>query len=155
MNCKKVKKELSSYLDNEISLDKRLEIEKHLQKCTSCSYQLKQLKKIHTLMQEIPFQEPEPGFYERLSSRLNKKRINLKEKLFRWRYNWQLSLSPIGKMAVAVAILLIFSFSLLYIWRSFSVPEVNIEVFQQEYVHLNEMSSFAEESALSVILEIK
>lgn len=155
MNCKRVKKELSSYLDNEISLDKRLEIEKHLQRCTSCFYQLKQLKKIRILIQESPFQKPEPGFYERLSSRLNKKRINLKEKLFGWRYNWQLSLSPIGKMVVTVTVLLIISFSFLYIWRSFSLPEVNIEVFQQEYVRFNEMSSFAEESVLPVILEMK
>jgi len=157
MVCKKIRKELSFYLDNEVSLDKRVKIEKHLKRCTNCSYRLEQLKKIHTLIQKALFREPKEGFYERLSPRLEKgeKRIGLKEKLFGWRYNWRLSLSPVGKMAVTISVLAITSLSLLYTWRSVSLPEVNIEVFQQEYVRYNGRSSFAEELALPVILEIK
>ncbi len=157
MVCKKTSKELSSYLDNEVSLNKRVKIEKHLKGCTNCSYRLEQLKKIHTLTQKALGREPKEGFYERLSPRLEEgeKRIGLKEKLFEWRYNWRLSLSPVGKMAVTISIIAIISLSLLYIWRSVSLPEINIEVFQQEYVRYNGMSSFAEELALPVILEIK
>ena len=157
MVCKKIRKELSSYLDNEGSFNKRVKIEKHLKRCTSCSYRLVQLKKIHTLTQEALLKEPKQGFYQRLSPRLEEgeKRIGLKEKLFGWRYNWRLSLSPVGKMAVTISVLAIVSLSFLYIWRSVSLPEINIEVFQQEYVRYNEMSSFAEELALSVILEIR
>ena len=157
MVCKKIRKELSSYLDNEVSFNKKVEVEKHLKRCTNCSYRLEQLKKIHTLTQKALGREPKQGFYERLSPRLEEgeKRIGLKEKLFEWRYNWRLSLSPVGKMAVTVSVLAIISLSLLYIWRSVSLPEINIEVFQQEYVRYNGMSSFAEELALPVILEIK
>ncbi len=157
MVCKKIRKELSSYLDNEASFNKRVKIEKHLKRCTNCSYRLEQLKKIHTLTQKALGREPKQGFYERLSPRLGEgeRRIGLKEKLFGWRYNWRLSLSPVGKMAVTVSIIAIISLSLLYIWRSVSLPEINIEVFQQEYVRYNEMSSFAEELALPVILEIR
>jgi len=157
MVCKKIRKELSSYLDNEVSLNKRVKIEKHLKGCTNCSYRLEQLKKIHTLTQKALCREPKEGFYERLSPRLEEgeKRIGLKEKLFEWRYNWRLSLSPVGKMAVTISVLAIISLSFLYIWRSVSLPEINIEVFQQEYVRYNGMSSFAEELALPVILEIK
>lgn len=157
MVCKKIRKELSSYLDNEVSSNKRVKIEKHLKRCTNCSYRLEQLKKIHTLTQKALGREPKEGFYERLSPRLEEgeKRIGLKEKLFEWRYNWRLSLSPVGKMAVTISVLAIISLSLLYIWRSVSLPEINIEVFQQEYVRYNGMSSFAEELALPVILEIR
>ena len=157
MVCKKISKELSSYLDNEVTLNKRVKIEKHLKRCTNCSYRLGQLKKIHTLTQKAVFKEPKEGFYERLSPRLEEgeKRIGLKEKLFEWRYSWRLSLSPAGKMAVTISVLAIISLSFLYIWRSVSLPEINIEVFQQEYVRYNGMSSFAEELALPVILEIK
>ena len=157
MVCKKIRKELSSYLDNEVSLNKRVKIEKHLKRCTDCSYRLEQLKKIHTLMQKALSKEPKQGFYERLSPRLEEgeKRIGLKEKLFEWRYNWRLSLPPVGKMAVTISVLAIVSLSFLYVWRSLSLPEINIEVFQQEYVRYNGMSSFAEEIALPVILEIK
>ena len=157
MVCKKISKELSSYLDNEVSLNKRVKIEKHLKGCTNCSYRLEQLKKIHTLTQKALGREPKQGFYERLSPRLEQgeKRVGLKEKLSGWRHNWRLSLSPVEKMAVTISVLAIISFSLLYTWRSVSLPEINIEVFQQEYVRYNAMSSFAEEIALPVILEIK
>ena len=153
MYCKKVRKELSSYLDNEIGSQKRQKMEKHLKRCPACSYQLGQLKKIDTLMREIPSQEPGPEFYERLSPRLTEKKTSLKERLFGWRYNWQLPLLRTRNIAITVTIALILSF--FYLWRSTSLPEVNIEVFQREYVHYNEMSSFAEELALPVILEIK
>ncbi len=157
MVCKKIRKELSSYLDNEGSFNRRVKIEKHLKRCTNCFYRLEQLKKIHTLTQEALLEEPKQGFYERLFPRLEEgeKRIGLKEKLFGWRYNWRLSLSPVGKMAVTISVLAIISLSLLYIWRSVSLPEINIEVFQREYVRYNGMSYFAEELALPVILEIK
>lgn len=153
MYCKKVRKELSSYLDNEINSRKRQKMEKHLKRCPTCSYQLGQLKKIDILMREIPSQEPEPEFYERLFPRLTEKKISLGERLFGLRHNWQLSLLRTRNIAITVTIALILS--LFYLWRSTSLPEVNIEVFQQEYVHYNEMSSFAEELALPVILEIK
>lgn len=157
MVCKKVRKELSSYLDNEVSSNKKVEIEKHLKRCTDCSYRLEQFEKIHTLMQKALSKELKQGFYERLSPRLeeDEKRIALKERLLGWRHNWQLSLPPLGKVAISISILIIASLSLLYIWRSVSLPEINIEVFQQEYVRYNEMSSFAEGLALPVILEIK
>lgn len=157
MVCKKIRKELSSYLDNEVSLNKRVKIKKHLKRCANCSYRLEQLKKIHTLTQKALFREPKEGFYERLSPRLEEgeKRTGLKEKLSEWRYNWRLSLSPVGKMAVTISVLAIVSLSFLYIWRSVSLPEINIEVFQQEYVRYNGMSSFAEELVSPVILEIK
>ena len=157
MVCKKIRKELSSYLDNEVSLNKRVKIGKHLKGCTNCSYRLEQLEKIRTLTQKALGREPREGFFERLSPRLEEgeKRIGLKGKLFEWRYSWRLSLSPVGKMAVTISVLAIISLSFLYIWRSVSLPEINIEVFQQEYVRYNEMSSFAEELALPVILEIR
>jgi hypothetical protein len=157
MVCKKIRKELSSYLDNEVSLNKRVKIEKHLKGCTNCSYRLEQLKKIHTLTQKALLKEPKEGFYERLSPRLEEgeRGTGLKEKLSEWRYNWRLSLSPVRKIAVTITVLAIVSLSFLYTWRSVSLPEVNIEVFQREYVRYSGMSSFAEEIALPVILEIK
>ena len=157
MVCKRISKELSSYLDNEVGLNKREKIEKHLKRCTNCSYRFEQLKRIHVLTEKALFRQPEQGFYERLSHRLEEgeKRVGLKEKLLERRYNWRLSLSPVGKMAVTISVLAIVSLSFLYIWRSVSLPEINIEVFQQEYVRYSGMNSFAEELALPVILEIK
>lgn len=152
MDCKKVRKELSSYLDNEVNLDQKSKIKEHLKKCKACSYQLKQLKQIQNLVQKIPSQKPELEFYKRLSSRFSEKRISLKERLFGWGYSWRLS----PRIAITASIILILSISSLYLWRSSSISGVNIEVFQKEYLYYsNEMNSFAEESVLPVLLEIK
>ena len=152
MDCKKVRKKLSSYLDNEINLDQKSKIKEHLKKCKACSSWLKQLRQIQSLVQKIPSQKPEPGFYERLSSRLSKKKIALKERLFGWGYSWRFS----PRIAIAASIILILSISLLYLWRSLSIPGVDIEIFQKEYIYYsNEMSSFAEQSVLPVLLEMK
>lgn len=154
MNCEKVRKELSSYLDNEVDIVQKSIIKEHLEKCRVCSYQLRQLKQIQNIMQKIPLQKPEPGFYERLSSRLSEKKVSLRERLFGWEYSWRLSPSFAGKIIVAASFVLILSISLLYFWRSSSIPEVNIDIFQQEYIS-SRMGSFAGESVLPVLLEIK
>lgn len=155
MDCEKVRKKLSSYLDDEVNLAQKSKIKEHLKECKVCSSRLQQLRQIHSLVQKIPSQEPEPGFYDRLSSRLSEKKISLKERLFGWGYNWPLSPSLVGRVAIAASIVLILSISLLYFWRSSSISGVNIEVFQQEYIHSNEMSSFAENLVLPVLLEMK
>jgi len=154
MDCEKVRKELSSYLDNEINLDQKSKIKEHLKKCKTCSYQLKQLRQIQSLVQKIPSQKLEPGFYERLSSRLSEKKVTLKERLLGWGYSWRLSPSLVGRVTVATSIVVILSISLVYLWKSSSVPEVDIEIFQREYIS-SRMNSFAENSVLPVLLEMK
>lgn len=44
MKCKKVKKRLSAFIDNEFKEDTRLEIEQHLETCSGCRQELNLLK---------------------------------------------------------------------------------------------------------------
>jgi len=154
MSCKKWKKKLSSCLDNEVSYRERLKIEKHLKSCQACFNQFKQLDRLHRLVQSIPPEKPRPGFYERLSHRLSQKEPTLGEKLLGWRYGWQLSFPRVGKIAIAVSAVLLLSVSF-YIWRSSISYEVNIKVFEEEYLRSQQMNSFAGELALPAFLEIK
>jgi len=154
MSCKKWKKKLSSYLDNEVSYRERLKIEKHLKSCPACFNEFKQLERVHRLVQSIQPEKPRPGFYERLSERLSQEKLTLREKLVGWRYSWQLSFPRVGKIAVAISAVMLLSVSF-YIWRSSISYEVNIKVFEEEYLRSQQMNSFVGELALPVFFEIK
>ncbi|MFQ6066627.1 MAG: anti-sigma factor family protein [bacterium] len=152
MSCKKWKKKLSSYLDDEVSYRERLKIEKHLKSCQACFNEFKQLDRIHRLVQTIPHEKLRPGFYERLSHRLSQKGLTLKEKLIGWRYGWQLSFPRVGRIAIAISAVLILSVSF-YIWRSSTSYEVDIKIFEEEYLRSQQMNSFAGELVLPVFFE--
>lgn len=154
MNCKKWKKKLSSYLDNEVSYRERLKIEKHLKSCQACFNQFKQLDRIHRLVQSIQPEKPRPGFYGRLSRRFSQRRLTLKEKLVGWRYGWQLSFPRVGKIAIAISAVLLLSVSV-YIWRSSTSYEVDIKVFEEEYLRSQQMNSFVGELTLPAFFEIE
>jgi len=154
MSCKKWKKKLSSYLDNEVSSRERSKIEKHLKSCRACFNQFEQLGRLHRLVRSIPSEKPRSGFYERLSERLSQKKTTLREKLVGWRYGWQLSFPRVGKIAIAVSAVLLVSVSF-YIWRSPTSYEVNIKVFEEEYLRSQQMNSFVGELALPVFFEIE
>jgi predicted anti-sigma-YlaC factor YlaD len=154
MSCKKWKKKLSSYLDNEVSSRERLKIEKHLKTCRACFSQFKQLESIHRLVQSIQPEKARPGFYERLSERLSQKKPTLTEKIAGWRYGWQLSFPRVGKIAIAVGAVMLLSVSF-YIWRSSTSYEVNITVFEEEYLRSQQMNSFAGELALPAFFEME
>lgn len=154
MSCKKWKKKLSSYLDNELSDRKKLKIERHLESCQTCYNQFKQLERLHRLVQSIPSEKPKTGFYERLSERLSQKELTLGEKLLGGRYDWQLSFPRVGKITIAVSAVLLLSVSL-YVWRSSMSYEVSIKVFEEEYLRSQQMNSFVGELALPVFLEME
>ena len=154
MSCKKWKKKLSSYLDNEVSSRERLKIETHLKSCQACFNQFTQLEKIHRLVQNAQPEKPRPGFYERLSHRLSQRKLTLKEKLVGWRYGWQLSFPRVGKIAIAISAVLFLSVSF-YIWRSSTSYEVDIKVFEEEYLRSQQMNSFVGELTLPAFFELE
>ena len=154
MSCKKWKKKLSSYLDNEVSYRERLKIKKHLKSCGACFNEFKQLDRLHRLVENIQPEKPRPGFYERLSDRLSQKEPTLKEKLVGWRYGWQLSFPRVGKIAIAVSAVLLLLVSF-YMWRSSMSYEVNIKVFEEEYLRSQQMNSFVGELTLPAFLEME
>ncbi len=154
MSCKRWRKKLSSYLDNEVSDRERLKMEKHLKSCRDCFNRFKQLDRIHRLVQDIQPEKLQPGFHERLWERLSQRKLTLREKLLGWRYGWPLSLPRVGKIAIAVSAVLLFSVSF-YIWRFSTSYEVNVRVFEEEYLRSQQMNSFAGELALPAFFEIK
>lgn len=70
MECKTLHKDLIFYLDNEVSNQKRIEIEEHLGKCVDCRSFLAFLQEEMQIIGKEKNPEASPFFYTRLSARL-------------------------------------------------------------------------------------
>jgi len=61
MKCEWVKENVLLYVYNELPDDARYELEQHLARCADCSAELKTTRKFHTLLSELPVEEPSPN----------------------------------------------------------------------------------------------
>ncbi len=73
MKNKCIHKDLIFYLDNELSVEKRTAVEKHLEECADCRSFLAFLKEGMQVIDKEKNQEASPYFYTRLSARLDEK----------------------------------------------------------------------------------
>lgn len=73
MNHKSIHKDLIFYLDNELSVEKRTAVEKHLEECADCRSFLAFLQDGMKVIEKEKNPEVSPFFYTRLSARLEEK----------------------------------------------------------------------------------
>jgi len=104
MNCEKIEELLSPYLENEVSLEEKAEVENHLKICGSCSALFSFLKETTASLADFPELEPGRDLLSRLYA------IPIKKKKFRFNLDFLLkpSLQPV--LAVASVFLILFSF---------------------------------------------
>jgi chorismate synthase len=70
MDCKDIKRRLSAYIDNELSLKERQLVERHLEQCPMCASEEKKLRMLSLLMDMIPDGDTSPFFVERVISKV-------------------------------------------------------------------------------------
>ena len=75
MKTKCIHKDLIFYLDNELSVEKRTNVEKHLEECADCRDYLVFLQKGIQIIEKEKNPEVSPFFYTRLSARLEEKPV--------------------------------------------------------------------------------
>lgn len=68
MKCARINKLLCPYLENELSREKKMEVEAHLKTCGRCSNELDNLKKVSLLLFSMPELEITPALQTRLYS---------------------------------------------------------------------------------------
>jgi len=73
MKNKCIHKDLIFYLDNELSVEKRTAVEKHLEECADCRSFLAFLQERLQIIEKEKNPEVSPFFYTRLSARLDEK----------------------------------------------------------------------------------
>ncbi len=76
ISCREVRQELANYMEDDISEDLRLRIERHFQQCDGCSALYDGLRQIIYLVNESDLIELPAGLSRRLFQRLNMKPAN-------------------------------------------------------------------------------
>ncbi len=66
MKCSHVKRKLSAYLDGELSIAEKKEIESHLQQCSGCQEELTALSSVTDALSILEGMEPPPYFMDRV-----------------------------------------------------------------------------------------
>ena len=74
MKCEDIQKGLKAFLDDDIDVKKKQEIEAHLEKCPDCSKELEQLRKLSEALQTWKGIEPSAHSYEKLQSRIESRK---------------------------------------------------------------------------------
>ncbi len=74
MRCKDVKKLISLYIDGELSFEKRIKLERHINNCPFCRRELEDLKIIIKEIHNLPKIEPPINFIDNLWYRYQEER---------------------------------------------------------------------------------
>ena len=70
MSCDKYKDLLMGYLDDEISEQERVELEKHLAECEDCKKELADFKDLKSITDDITFYQPEDEVFDQYWSNI-------------------------------------------------------------------------------------
>lgn len=90
MNCRKVSRKLSSYIDDDFSPDEKIRFEEHLKICSACRRKASDLKLIIETAGQLERVKPGPYFVNRVLCAANQK-YGPAEILTIWRYRLTLS----------------------------------------------------------------
>lgn len=74
MNCKKVKDNLTLYIDDELLALDRKQIEKHLSNCVSCREEYNAIKEVSQLVGSLEEKTPPAGFKEQVLESIEKEK---------------------------------------------------------------------------------
>ena len=98
MNCRKVSRRLSAYIEGNLSPKEISGFEEHLNKCVACQRKLADFKLIIQISGQLERQTPGPHFTNRLMCAINQ--LNSSSDVFKvWRY--RMALSGIAFVAAA------------------------------------------------------
>lgn len=99
MKCEEVSNELIAYLDRRANSAERREVEEHLLVCESCRTRAEEFRKLWSVLEEVPVEEPSFGFDARLRQRIA---AEPKPRWFQW-------FVPQPRLAFSVALLIALS----------------------------------------------
>jgi anti-sigma factor RsiW len=90
MNCRKVSRRLSAFIEEDLQAGEKNLIEEHLKTCSACRRKVADLRLIRETAARLPRQEPGPYFVNRVLCAISQHR-NPREILTGWRYRLSLS----------------------------------------------------------------
>ncbi|HTS11440.1 MAG TPA: zf-HC2 domain-containing protein [Candidatus Limnocylindrales bacterium] len=142
MKCEDVSKELIAYLDRRANSAERQEVEEHLLACEGCRKRAEEFRKLWTVLDEVPVEEPSFGFDARLRQRI------AAEPKPRW-FTW---LVPQPRLAFSMAMLVALS-----VWLAKMPqpkPQLSADEQFQMIEHLGVLENFDLVSKSDVLAEV-
>lgn len=117
-NCNSIKKQLSAYIDNELTLDERLKIKGHLDTCQDCAEELDELKKSIEHLQHLDKVNPPPWLTKKVIASIKTEWANMetppKKSLFEKIFHPFYIKVPVGAAtAVFIAVITIYIFKVI------------------------------------------
>lgn len=103
MNCERMETRMVAFLDGRLGTAERREVEAHLAECAACRTRAEEFRALWGVLDAAPALEPSAAFDARL-------RQNIAAEPRAWWLGW---LVPSPRMAVAAALLVILSISIL------------------------------------------
>jgi anti-sigma factor RsiW len=70
MNCSRVIKNMSSYLDGELGHEEHAELKSHLATCARCAAELQRMRELHDCFVQAPRYSALPGFRNKVMERI-------------------------------------------------------------------------------------
>jgi hypothetical protein len=117
-DCNSIKKQLSVYIDNELTPDERLKIKEHLGICQDCAEELDELKKSIEHLQNLDKVEPPPWLTKKVIASIKTEWANIEtppkkslfEKIF---YPFYIKVPVGAAAAVFIAVITIYIFKVI------------------------------------------
>jgi hypothetical protein len=66
MSCERMESRILGYIDGRLKESEKLEVEKHLAKCSPCRVRVEEFRAVSGLLDELPIIEPSPEFDTRV-----------------------------------------------------------------------------------------
>ncbi len=107
-NCEIFKNKLSEYIDNALSIEETVSLEKHLIDCSECSKELHLLNSIIHELNHLPEQELPENFHNELMAKI--KDISAKNNIISFPTKLRKWITPLASVASLVLILLLGNF---------------------------------------------
>lgn len=112
MRCSKVKKLISSYIDDEISQKERELIELHARKCGSCAAAIEEIRKVHDLFVQAERFSAPYGFSTKVMANVTERNDG--------KFSWILLSAKLAEMVVLLMIVGMGTIAGTYLASSFS-----------------------------------
>ncbi len=139
MKHSSIHKDLIFYIDNELSVERRIAVEKHLEECADCRSFLSFLQEEIQIIEKEKKPEVSPFFFTRLSARLEEKQF----------YQTQSQWVRLAQPAFFSLVLLAGIYGGLKLGSNASSPKVN----QQTTSSIQMLNDFAAEPIESFLLD--
>ncbi len=125
MRCSKFQKNLSAYIDGELDLQEKEELERHLIKCSYCQKEKEKLSEVVEFVKNSTYPDVPVDLWGRIQEKLDVAEVHSHSMVFKW------VPIPVG---VAVFAILLYFFGATFFFNSSKTSPMPIEICLQEHL---------------------